>query len=183
MSAVSGIQQLIVFFMLERDIKPDNWMFGRKETGRNKTLILIDFGLGKLYLDEKGRHIKEERAPFALGTARYMPVHAHEFMTQSRRDDLEAIGFVCIYFLNGALPWQSVEDDDKLKRNKRIQEWKKMRVEKLCQGHPAAFAEYFRSVRSLNFTERPDYKGYRKMFTTLAAKKHIRLDFVYDWEV
>jgi serine/threonine protein kinase len=167
----------------DSDIKPDNWMFGRKETKRNKTLCIIDFGLGKLYIDEKtGRHIKQEKAPFALGTARYMPVRAHEFIAQSRRDDLEAIGFVCIYFLNGELPWQSVDEEDKLKRNKKIQEWKKIRVEKLCEKHPAEFADYFRRVRSLTFTQRPDYKGYRKLFTSLAARKNIKLDFMYDWE-
>ena len=169
--------------VIHRDIKPDNFMFGRKENGRNKVLCMIDFGLGKEYLDAKGRHIAEDTAKFALGTARYMPIHAHQFVTQSRRDDLEAIGFVCIYFLNGTLPWQSIDADNKLVRNQKIEEMKGMKVAKLCQGHPVAFAEYFRRVRSLLFAQRPDYNGLRSLFTTLARKKNIRLDYVYDWEL
>lgn len=168
--------------IIHRDIKPDNFMFGRKETGRDKVLCLIDFGLAKEYMED-GKHIPEDqKVPFALGTQRYMPVHAHQFKAQSRRDDLEAIGFVCIYFLNGALPWQNVDAENKILRNQKIQEMKKMRISKLCEGHPKAFAEFFQRVRSLLFAQRPDYDGLRALFITLAHKKNIRLDYVYDWE-
>lgn len=169
--------------VIHRDIKPDNFMFGRKETGRDKVLCLIDFGLGKVYVDDKGKHIPEDKAKFALGTARYMPVHAHQFVAQSRRDDLEAIGFVCVYFLNGQLPWQSVDAASKMERNQIISEMKRMNVDKLCEGHPSAFAEYFRRVRSLTFYQRPDYKGLRNLFITVAARRNIRLDYVYDWDM
>lgn len=105
-------------------------------------------------------------------------------MAQSRRDDLEAIGFVCIYFLNGALPWQNIDAENKLIRNQKIAQMKaSMDVAQLCKGHPPQFMEYFRRVRSLQFAQKPDYKGLRSLFLTLAAKKNIKIDYKYDWEL
>lgn len=37
--------------IIHRDIKPDNFMFGLKENGREKTLCIIDFGMSKFFVD------------------------------------------------------------------------------------------------------------------------------------
>ena len=60
------------------------------------------------------------------------------FSEQSRRDDLEAIGYVLMYFLRGSLPWQGLKVDKKEDRYKKIYEKKKSTTpEDLCEGFPS----------------------------------------------
>jgi serine/threonine protein kinase len=66
---------------------------------------MIDLGLAKRFKDPKtGQHVKEKEVKSLTGTARYASLNAH-FTEQSRRDDLESIGIIMIYFMKGSLPW------------------------------------------------------------------------------
>ena len=58
---------------------------------------------------------------------------------QSRRDDMESLGYVFMYFLRGSLPWQGLKAANKRQKYERISE-KKMNtpIETLCNGHPSA---------------------------------------------
>ena len=65
---------------------------------------------------------------------------------QSRRDDLEAIGYVLMYFLKGVLPWQGLKVDKREDRYKKIYEKKKNTTpEELCQGFPCILISLFNS--------------------------------------
>lgn len=56
---------------------------------------------------------------------------------QSRRDDLESLGYVLMYFNRGSLPWQGLKAATKRQKYERISE-KKMGtpIEELCKGYP-----------------------------------------------
>lgn len=153
---------------IHRDIKPENFVFGRGPFGH--VLHLIDFGLAKQYIDYRTKkHIVFSDKKSLTGTARYCAANAHRGYEQSRRDDLESIGFLLIYFVKGSLPWQGVVCKDPKNKMTVIGE-KKMStsLESLCEGLPSAFLEYFTYCRSLEFTQDPDYKMLRELFQGVA---------------
>ena len=116
------------------------------------------------------------------GTARYASLNTHLGIEQSRRDDLEALGFVLMYFAKGSLPWQGLRAKTKQEKYDAIKE-KKMTttIETLCQGQPEEFSMYLNACRKLQFDEKPDYGLLRKFFKDLFVRKGYEYDYVYDW--
>ena len=108
---------------IQRDMKPENFLMG---LGRDShTVYLIDFGLSKKFKDAKThQHIPYKENKNLTGTARYASVNAHLGIEQSRRDDLESIGYILSYFLNGTLPWQSLQANNRSERYNKICEMK-----------------------------------------------------------
>lgn len=134
---------------------------------------IIDFGLAKKYRDAITlKHIAYCDNKSLTGTARYASVNAHIGREQSRRDDLESIGYVLLYFLKGNLPWQGLKAATKKQKYEKISASKsKATCEALCRGCPPEFILYFRYVRSLEFTDKPDYAGLRKRFRDLFVRE------------
>ena len=168
--------------IIHRDIKPDNFVMGFQEL--NAHLFLLDFGLAKKYRSSRTLIqyplIKKKKL---TGTARYASIHALEEYEQSRRDDLESVGYVIMYFLRGSLPWQGLKIRSKEDRYKKILEKKKeISSQELCKGFPEEFEEFVEYVKNLGYEEQPDYEKYKNKFVKLVVKKNgENFDFVYDW--
>lgn len=168
---------------LHRDIKPDNFLMG---LGNKSNLVyLIDYGLVKKYRDPKThQHIPYSEGKNLTGTARYASVNTHLGIEQSRRDDLEALGFVLMYFLRGRLPWQGLKANSKKERYEKISQKKQSTpIEVLCKSYPAEFATYLNYCRSLRFDDKPDYAYLRRLFRDLFYREGFHPDFVYDWTI
>ena len=167
--------------IIHRDIKPDNFVMGAKED--NGKLYILDFGLAKKYRSSRTLvqypYIKKKKL---TGTARYASIHALEAYEQSRRDDLESVGYVLMYFLRGSLPWQGLKVRSKDDRYKKILEKKKAtKTEDLCRGFPQEFFEYVDYTRNLEYEENPDYDFLRKKFLDVLKGLNEELDYIYDW--
>ena len=168
--------------IIHRDIKPDNFVMGLNK--QNADLFLLDFGLAKKYRSSKTLeqypYIKKKKL---TGTARYASIHALEEMEQSRRDDLESVGYVLMYFLRGNLPWQGLKVKSKEDRYKKILDKKKETTsEQLCKNFPDEFREYLEYSRNLEYTEQPKYDKLKNKFYNLVCNKMgDNFDYVYDW--
>ncbi|KAF4664877.1 hypothetical protein FOL47_004890 [Perkinsus chesapeaki] len=156
------------------DIKPDNFMIG---SGDNAGIVyLIDFGLAKRFWEATssgmgGHHIRYKENKNLTGTARYASINTHLGIEQSRRDDLEALGYVLIYFMKGGLPWQGLQARTKQEKYSKITKSKlSHRVDSLCQGLPPEFADYLKRVRGLKFDEQPKYEELRGLMTAALVR-------------
>lgn len=118
------------------------------------------------------------------GTARYMSVHSHLGKAQSRRDDMESIGYVLIYFLKGKLPWQGFKTGGNVKEKYRKIRDAKMKIplRSLCDGLPHEFESYMAYVKGLKFADTPDYEYLKDLFHHLYESKGYSYDSPdFDW--
>lgn len=169
---------------IHRDIKPDNFLIGLGKRKLNQVYI-IDFGLAKKYRDPKThQHIPYVEHKSLTGTARYASINTHLGIEQSRRDDLESLGFVLMYFNRGSLPWQGLKAQTKKEKYNKIAE-KKMStpVEILCKHFPTEFATYLNYCRALRFDDKPDYAYLRRLFRDLFFRQGYAADYRFDWTV
>nr|DAD26854.1 TPA_asm: hypothetical protein HUJ06_028322 [Nelumbo nucifera] len=168
---------------LHRDIKPDNFLMG---LGRKANQVyIIDFGLAKRYRDAAtNRHIPYRENKNLTGTARYASCNTHLGIEQSRRDDLESLGYVLLYFLRGSLPWQGLKAATKKQKYDKICEKKlSTPIEVLCKSHPVEFASYFHYCHSLTFDQRPDYGFLKRLFRDLFTREGFEFDYIFDWTI
>ncbi len=118
------------------------------------------------------------------GTPRYASINNHLGIEQSRRDDLESIGYVLVYFLKGGLPWQGLKAKSATKKYKLIMEKKQsITIPALCQGCPSQFAEYLAYCRSLKFEAKPNIAYLRGMFRDLfRSQGYTNTNSSLDWD-
>lgn len=167
---------------MHRDIKPENFVVGRQD--RTNKVYVIDFGLSKRYCDAKTKeHIAYKEGRDLTGTARYASVNAHRGIEQSRRDDLEAIGYMLMYFLRGNLPWQGLPAKTKSEKYRKIKETKASTpLNDLCKGHPTEFWEYLKYCRNLGFKDKPDYAYLRQLMRDGIKREQLgEVDWHFDW--
>ena len=167
--------------IIHRDIKPDNFVMGANK--HNDRLYILDFGLAKKFRSSRTLaqypYIKRKKL---TGTARYASIHALEAYEQSRRDDLESVGYVLMYFLRGELPWQGLKVKSKEDRYKKILEKKKETTsEELCEGYPREFFKYVDYTKNLGYEENPDYDMLKQLFSDVIKNLNEKMDYIYDW--
>lgn len=152
---------------------------------RGNQVNMIDFGLAKRYRDPKtNMHIPYRENKNLTGTPRYASVNTHLGIEQSRRDDLESLGYILIYFCHGILPWQGIRARTKKEKYDKIQEKKRnMSPDLLCRGLKREFAIYLNYVRSLRFDDKPDYAYLRKLFRDLFVREGFQYDYAFDWTI
>jgi len=168
--------------IIHRDMKPENFVIGRKN--KERTIYLIDFGLSKKYLNNNNIHISMKTDRNIIGTVRYISMNTHQGLEQSRRDDLESFIYIIIYFMKGELPWQNIKYKSKEEKYNKIFEIKKKSTEKggeLCNGLPSEMQTILDYVLGLEFTEKPNYSMLKNAFEIILSKLNYFNDLQFDW--
>jgi len=167
--------------VLHRDIKPENIVLGR---GKNyKTIYLIDYGISKRFLKQCGEHIILTNYKPFIGTIRYASESAHQGFEQSRKDDLESLGYTLVYIMKGILPWmhRGFKLDEKKAKVGEIKG--KISLDELCDDMPSIFSLYFKYVRNLGFYDQPNYDYLKNLFATLQKSMNFRMDIRgWNWK-
>ena len=179
---IKRIQYIHSKYYIHRDIKPDNFMTGR---GPNeKKIYIIDFGLAKKYYSvSRAQHIKFITGKHLVGTARYCGRNAHRGYEQGRRDDIESIGYVLMYFLLGVLPWQGLKAKKNEDQFEKIAQKKyTTSFEELTLGQPEEFLNYFKHVDRLQFEDQPNYVYLIGLFQSVIDKYCQDCLYDFDWK-
>lgn len=180
---IGALQYLHSMNLIHRDIKPENFMMG--QDNQANVLYMIDFGLAKYFRNpETHAHIQYCENKKLTGTARFASVFTLSGIEQSRRDDMEALAYIWLYFLKGNLPWMDIPAADLQQKYDKICASKsRSSPEELFSGFPSEFATYLTMVKKLRFQDEPNYALYRKMFRDLFIKQGYVFDDKYDWMV
>ena len=178
---IKAVEMLHTHNYIHRDIKPENFVMGLGNKAGH--VYLLDFGLAKRFREPfSGLHIPYKDQKSFTGTARYASIKAHFGVEQSRRDDLEALGYLFIYLLKGQLPWQNMTAANKKEKYEKIKKKKvSVGVDKLCSGLPIEFQVYLNYCRTMKFNERPDYAYMLRIFNDLFIRKGYYYDNAFDW--
>ena len=169
---------------IHRDVKPDNFLIGR---GNKKFQIYaIDFGLAKKFRDSKsGMHIPYKDGKNLTGTARYASVNTHLGIEQSRRDDIEALAYIFIYFMKGNLPWQGLKAKNMKEKYEKIKEKKiSTSLDDLCKNLPEEIKVFLSYSRELKFDQRPDYAYLKNLIRQVSSNNKLTFsNNKFDWVV
>ena len=133
-----------------------------------RVVYLIDFGLSKQFRNPHTyQHIPYSDAISFIGSAIFASIHSHQGQELGRRDDLESLAYLLIYFLRGSLPWQGLGHLDIAKNKEENGSLE------LCHGFPVEFGSFLDYSRSLSFDAKPDYHYLFDLFDNLLLQQGI----------
>ena len=156
--------------------------------GKQASVVyLIDFGLSKEFRDRNThRHIPYSNAQGFIGTAVFASIRSHRGWQSGRRDDLESLAYLLIYFLRGSLPWQGLGHLDGTGHDIVAKNKEQISSHELCCGLPVEFNSFLDYSRSLSFDAKPNYHHLFNLFDNLLSREGLdgpHADLTFDWDV
>eukprot|EP00927_Polykrikos_kofoidii_P039242 TRINITY_DN33670_c0_g1_i1.p1 TRINITY_DN33670_c0_g1~~TRINITY_DN33670_c0_g1_i1.p1 ORF type:complete len:1319 (-),score=233.81 TRINITY_DN33670_c0_g1_i1:110-3877(-) len=165
--------------LIHRDVKPANFVLGRRSSEMLK-VYLIDFGLARRHLDRESRPRPRRPQGSFVGTTHYASVSAFQERDLGRCDDLWSLAYSIVEMAVGFLPWETLykrglSPAKKLQAKRQVMEWKLSLDQALRHAEPHSVAHLctaatyldrvprplirlLRSVSTLNYSSKPDYK-------------------------
>ncbi|RWS14491.1 hypothetical protein B4U79_14424 [Dinothrombium tinctorium] len=181
---IDGIQYLHSKNLIHRLISHECFYVSKWPHASCTKICLTEFGLAKEYKDRRtNQHIPFREHDILIGIPRYMSINAHQYKEQSRRDDIEAIAYVLIYFMRGSLPWQAKNQTSNIRQQYEAIKQMKMNTspQELCSEIPQQFAQLLTYARNLDFVQTPDYSFMKQLFTTAIENNNVVIDDQFDW--
>ena len=168
--------------IIHRDMKPENLVIGYK--GKEKNIYLIDYGLSRLIsTDKKNQNISVvKKEKIVVGTVRYISMNAHLGNEQYKKDDLESLAYIMVYFIKGELPWQNLKAKSRKEKYSQIFRMKKNSVpNELCEFLPEEMKTFVNYIINLNNNKKPDYGMLTSLINNLMQKYSYSNDLQFDW--
>ncbi|CAD5230965.1 unnamed protein product [Bursaphelenchus okinawaensis] len=172
-----SIKEIHSIGFLHRDVKPSNFAMGRTSSTM-RVVYMLDFGLARLYLNNRGEIRSPRTAAGFRGTVRYAAVSAHKNKEMGRQDDLWSLFYMLVEFLQGALPWRRIKDKDEVGRMKDEAD-----PEKLLEGCPVELLAIPKHLKTLGYPDEPNYSMLESVLWSCMARLSINMDDPYDWEI
>jgi serine/threonine protein kinase len=173
--------------VVHKDIKPANMVILSNRGSGQASVSLLDFGMSRHYLHRDGTHIKNRHKKMIEGTVRFMGIHTHKAYETSRRDDFQSLAYTLIYFLKGRLPWQGLRKHGRKSMSEITKREKIYKVKQatsssdLCDGLPSIFEKFLKYSLKLEFSEKPDYDLWRKIFLDALVEEFGNAENQMDW--
>lgn len=178
---ISRITYIHACGFIHGDVEPGNFLMGIGP--RSNEVNVIDFGCSRRFMDAKTHvHIPYEESKKQGKNALFASISTQSGVVPTRRDDLESLAYVLIYFLRGALPWQNLRDATHKQTYHRILESKKtVSTDVVCRGLPNEFGTFLNHSRALRFDENPNYAYLHQIFRELFTREGYQYDYNFDW--
>ena len=156
-------------------LAPQHFLFGKDS--KKSQIYLVSFGNSKYYEDPITKvHIKNVggknfKSQYSVN---YGSINQLKKQANSRRDDVEAIGYILLYFLKGELPWQYVKGNSNDEIIEKMKEIKlNTSLDDLCRDCPEEFKSFIKYSRQLTFDDEPDYEALRILLEKVEYKSQI----------
>ena len=177
---IDRIQYIHSKNIIHQDIKPENFLVGNPD---NRLIYIIDFGFSQKYRSSRtGKHIAFSKNKKFYGTFNFSSINSMKGIKMTRRDDLESIGYMLIYLVNGDLPWSNYIYGELKERFEKIYQLKaNITNEELCKGLPRQMCLYMDYVKSLKYEEKPNYSYLRNLFISIMDGIHEKFDLNFSW--
>ena len=165
---------------LHRDIKPANFLLGNPD---NSQIYLIDFGNAKKFRSSRtGKHIRYMKSQLIFGSLLFLSMNTFKGIEQTRKDELESLGFVIIYLFNGSLPWSKIKFNTIYEGLTKIYAIrKKVSIENICSNMPKEFNIYMNYVNNLKYEQCPNYEYLRNLFLNILKKIGDANEQLFSW--
>jgi serine/threonine protein kinase len=156
---------------IHNDIKMENIVIGSSDPNM---IYLLDFGACERFQCDED-HIEQGEKRRFTGNAMFGSVNSCKRKKCSRRDDLESLLFLVIYFVNDStLPWSKDDNMNGTLQGFLNQKTSPEILEKFNSPEymPSELRKVKERIDKLEFEEEPDYQWFIQQFLTLS--KHYK---------
>ena len=164
---------------VHRNIKPENFVIGLDDP---HVIYLQNFYLCQKYKSSKtNQHIKLEFTKEIVGTERYGSINSLRGLVQSRKDDLESLCYMLIYFFLGKLPWQGIRTQNQAVKYEILLKMKKNFKIEMYNKIPKDFCTLFKYVKNLKFNQEPKYNLMIKLLQNILDENQLFNNKQFHW--